>query len=70
MAKDEQCGKVVVNNQKAHGIMGGAYGLFFVGVLIYYLQNSVGFWGAVVAILKAIVWPALLIYKVFSLLNM
>jgi len=53
-----------------HGFMGGAYGLAFVGALIYYLQQSTTFWQGVLGILKALVWPAMLIYKVFTLLKM
>jgi len=52
------------------GFMGGGfYFLSFIGAAIYYLQNSSGFWMGVLAILKALVWPAMLIYKVFTLLQ-
>lgn len=53
---------------------GGMFGFFgflaFIGVAVYNVQQVSGFWPIVLAILKAIVWPAFLLYKVFSLLGM
>lgn len=50
---------------------GAVYGLGLVGALVYYLQNATGSWEAmVVGIVKAIVWPALLVYKVLGYLGM
>ena len=45
------------------------YGLGFVGALIYFLQHSTTLWMGVVGVFKAIVWPALLVYKVLGMLN-
>lgn len=49
---------------------GGIYCIGMIGVAVYYIQQVSGFWPVVVAILKAIVWPAFLLYKVFSMLHM
>lgn len=49
---------------------GGAYFVSMIGVAVYYIQQVEGFWPVIVAILKAIVWPAFLLYKVFGMLNM
>jgi len=46
---------------------GGIYFLGFVGSAVYYIQNSDGFWSVVLAILKSLVWPALLAYKLWGL---
>jgi len=65
--------KDVVCYEKRHGVsgfLGGGYGLAFMGVLIYYLQQSTTFWQGILAILKALVWPAFLMYKIFTLLKM
>jgi hypothetical protein len=51
------------------GASGAVYGLGFAGAAIYYIQHANTFWMGVVGILKAIVWPALLIYKVVELLK-
>ena len=49
-----------------HAAGGGVYGLGFIGALVYFIQQSTGFWSGVVGILKAIVWPAFLVYKLFQ----
>jgi len=54
----------------SHGTMGGFYGLALLGAAVYYVQQSDTFWLGVLGVLKAIVWPAMLAYKVFTLLNM
>jgi hypothetical protein len=75
MAKDKEemencCGKGKWQGH-SHGAMGGGfYFLAFIGVAVYYVQQSGTFWLGVLGVLKAIVWPALLIYKVFTMLHM
>lgn len=50
------------------GAGGGAiYGLGFIGAAIYYIQHATGFWWGVVGVLKAIVWPAFLVYDLLGL---
>lgn len=49
-----------------HG-MGCGYFLGFIGALVYFLNTSTGFWNTILAILKAIVWPAFLVYHLFGL---
>ena len=50
-----------------HGAFGGgAYGLAFLGALIYFIQQASGFWMGVVGVLKAMVWPAMLVYHVLK----
>jgi len=44
------------------------YGLGFIGALVYYIQVAHGFWGVVVGILKALVWPAFLVYHLAKFL--
>ena len=43
------------------------YALGLVGALVYYIQNAGSFWSGVVGILEALVWPALLVYKLLGL---
>lgn len=52
------------------GASSGIYGLAFVGALIYFIQQSTTFWMGVLGFLKALVWPAVLIYKVMEFLKM
>ncbi len=55
---------------KDKGISGGIYGMAFIGGVIYYLQHAATFWAGVLGILKALFWPAVLMYKVLELLKM
>lgn len=45
------------------GAPGAVYGLGFIGALIYFIQNATSFWIGVLGVLKALVWPAILVYK-------
>ena len=49
---------------------GGVYGLAFLGALIYFIQHATSFWHGVLGVLKAIVWPAMLVYKLLEFLQM
>ncbi|MCX6749775.1 MAG: hypothetical protein NTW17_03480 [Candidatus Pacearchaeota archaeon] len=49
------------------GCAGGIYGLGFLGAVIYYISNATSFWNGVLGILKAIVWPAFLVFKLLGL---
>jgi len=44
--------------------------LGFVGAAVYYLQHATSFWMGVLGFLKAIVWPAMLVYKLLEFLKM
>ena len=40
------------------------YGLGFIGAAIYFISHAASFWLGVLGFLKAIVWPAILVYEV------
>ena len=46
------------------------YGLGLIGALIYFIQHSVSFSMGVLGVLKAFVWPVLLIYKLLEFLKL
>jgi len=46
------------------------YGLGFIGAAIYYISNATSFWMGVLGILKAIVWPAFLVYGLLKSLGL
>ncbi len=52
------------------GAPGAVYGLGFVGAAVYFTQHATNFGSVLIGLLKALVWPALLIYKVLELLRM
>jgi hypothetical protein len=57
-------------HHKMHGGGGAVYGLGFIGAAIYYIQTSTGFWMGVLGILKAIVWPAFLVFGLLKSLGL
>jgi hypothetical protein len=38
------------------------YGLGFIGAAVFYISQAASFWPGVLGFLKAIVWPAFLVY--------
>lgn len=46
----------------------GVYCLGFIGAAVYFIGVATSFWSGVVGILKALVWPAFLVYYAFQLL--
>lgn len=57
-------------SRAGNGAMGGAYCLGFIGALVYYIGHAPTFWIGVVGVLKAIVWPAFLVYNLLAFLKM
>ena len=52
------------------GASGGCvYGLGFIGAAVYYIQHAATFVGGVIGFLKALVWPAMLAYKLLEFLK-
>lgn len=39
------------------------YGLGFIGAAIYFISQATTFWTGVLGFLKALVWPAFLVYE-------
>jgi hypothetical protein len=48
---------------------GAVYGLGLIGALVYYLQQANSFWQVVLAFLRALVWPALLVYHLLGFIS-
>jgi hypothetical protein len=57
-------------SMSGNGILSGIYGMAFIGGAIYYIQHATTFWAGVLGILKALFWPAVLMYKLLELLKM
>ena len=45
------------------GASEAVYGLGLIGALVYYIGHASTFWLGVLGFLKAILWPALLVYE-------
>ena len=48
---------------------GLVYFLGLIGAMVYYIGHADGFWGVILAILKSLVWPALLVYDLLKFLG-
>ena len=49
---------------------GAVYGLGLIGAAIYFISHATGFWMGVLGFLKAIVWPAFIVYEALKHLEM
>lgn len=49
---------------------GAVYGLGLIGAAIYFIGHAATFWAGVLGFLKAIVWPAILIFKALEYLKL
>lgn len=52
----------------AGGAADAVYGLGLIGSLIFFWQQADSFWQYVLAVLEALVWPAILVYRAFEAL--
>lgn len=51
-------------------MLGGIYGMAFIGAVVYYVQHAATLWAAVFGFFKALFWPAVLMYKLLEFLKM
>jgi hypothetical protein len=64
-----EAGGVMSDTRKVINRGGGGglvYFLGLIGSMIYYIQSSDSFWGGVLGVLKALVWPVFLVYEVLK----
>jgi hypothetical protein len=52
------------------GIAGAAYFMAFIGAAVYYIQPTETFGAGLLGFLKALVWPAFMIFDLLKFLNM
>ena len=48
---------------------GAVYGLGLIGAAVYFISTATGFWMGVFGVIKALVWPAILIFDAFKTLG-
>ena len=46
-----------------NGGVGAFMFLAFIGAAVYFVEKANGFWESILGILKALVWPAFLVYE-------
>jgi len=57
----KNAGKVRIQTKSSSGF----YFVGFIGAAIYFISHANGFWDGVLGVLKAIVWPAFLVFEAF-----
>jgi len=57
------------HDMRSCGLAGAVYGLGFIGAAVYYISQATSFWMGVLGFLKAIVWPAFLVYELLGFLG-
>ena len=60
--------KGMICGKRCHACGGGAYFLGFLGAAVYYISTATGFWNGVLGFLKALVWPAFLVFELLKFL--
>lgn len=66
LCKDDKKTKSASWCGSGSGCGGCAYFLGFLGSAIYYISIATGFWMGVLGVLKALVWPAFLIFELLK----
>jgi len=64
------CSKPGKNTATQSGAGGAVWFLGFIGAVVYYIKYAAGFWEGVLGFLKALVWPAFLVYEAMKSLAM
>ena len=54
------------NNYQNSGPASAVYGLGLIGAAVYFIGAATSFWAGILGFLKAIVWPAFLVYEAFK----
>lgn len=61
---EEKCNR---NGAAASG--GAVYGFGVIGAAVYFIAKATTFWLGVLGLLKAVVWPAILVYEALKALG-
>lgn len=52
------------------GVSSGTYGLGFIGAAIYFIGHAATFGDGALGLVKALLWPAFIVYHLLGHLNM
>lgn len=69
MEKGEKGNEVIIKKYHSGGGTGAIYGFGVIGALVYFFQGTHTLMEVVLAIIKSVAWPALVVYKVLELLK-
>jgi len=57
------------SGRKCGGALSAIYGLGFIGAVVYYISTASGFLAGFLGVLKALVWPAFLVFEMLKFLG-
>lgn len=55
---------------RTSGPLGAIYLMTVIGAAVYFIGEAEGFWGGVLGLLKALVWPTFVVYRALELLSL
>ena len=58
------------NEMKQSAPASAVYGMGLIGAAVYFILHATGFWMGAFGLVKAIFWPAFLVYEAFAKLMM
>jgi len=58
------------NEMKQSAPASAVYGMGLIGAAVYFISHATGFWMGAFGLVKAIFWPAFLVYEAFAKLMM
>ncbi|MEK7582359.1 MAG: hypothetical protein AAB452_00675, partial [Patescibacteria group bacterium] len=70
MDDNHQCECRKYRHRGAQGMSSGVYGLAFIGAAVYFIQNADSLGSGIIGLLKAIIWPALVVYNLLGFLGL
>lgn len=65
----EKIVKQTIKKCRPDGCGGMVYCVGFIGAAVYYISIATGFWNGVLGVLKALVWPAFLVFELLKFLG-
>ena len=65
MKKNNKCSSIGCGTSTGCG-----YGLGFIGAIVYYVSTAATFGAGIIGVLKAVVWPAFLVFELMKFLGM
>lgn len=68
--KEEPTNKKGGKMVKTDGTSGAIYGMGVIGAAVYYIIHATSFWMGILGIIKALFWPAFIMFKVLEMLKM
>lgn len=66
----DSCTDKTARNMHKNAHSSAVYCLGIIGAAVYYIIAATSFWGGVLGVLKAIVWPAFLVYEIHKYFEM